>query len=454
LNEFIQNYKDMTDECHNNYEQLEAEICALNKIRGEVFNKLKGHKDPAFFKDCRTSDWVDQAPGCSATCGGGQKTMTRTITVYPVGGAQCPPVEQVVACNSQKCPIDCKVADWQGWSTCSSECGGGVKDRNRAVLVAPEFGGNACGDTSETEVCNSQSCDKDCELADWTAWGECSKECGGGKAQRARIVEAKQTGSGTCAGIDSNERLQFQACNTMSCAEKFQLPKDTILKCKAEVDIILVLDGSGSIRKKGWIETMKAANNLLEAMQSKDDNSQVGIQIFSGPKWGCDYFKCMGETRRSRWYRRRCAKKPTANQPPTPEACGLKITTQLTADKAAAKTELSKEKFPSRGTYTSGALRNVESMLRLGRPNAQSVVIVTTDGRPMDKKETAKAAKELNKKAKVVWVPVTKYAPMKDIRRWASDEENIIQVDQFSKLAVADTINKILATGCPELSKD
>ena len=46
LKEFIANYDAMTVECHKNYDELESEQCALEKIRGEVFNKLSGNSDP------------------------------------------------------------------------------------------------------------------------------------------------------------------------------------------------------------------------------------------------------------------------------------------------------------------------------------------------------------------------------------------------------------------------
>jgi len=45
--------------CSNNYINFESEICALKKIRGELYKKLKGGHS-AFFQDCKVSDWTKE----------------------------------------------------------------------------------------------------------------------------------------------------------------------------------------------------------------------------------------------------------------------------------------------------------------------------------------------------------------------------------------------------------
>merc|ERR1719410_990543 len=59
--------------CSENLRQFESEICALKKIRGELF-KLKGDTHP-FFQDCEVGDW--EARECSASCGGGTQILRR-----------------------------------------------------------------------------------------------------------------------------------------------------------------------------------------------------------------------------------------------------------------------------------------------------------------------------------------------------------------------------------------
>merc|ERR1719217_1743519 len=62
--------RDEMKKCNDKYIGYEGEICALKKIRGELY-KLKGGTGsfiPAF-KDCEVSKWSPEE--CSASCAGG-----------------------------------------------------------------------------------------------------------------------------------------------------------------------------------------------------------------------------------------------------------------------------------------------------------------------------------------------------------------------------------------------
>merc|ERR1740123_2458319 len=180
-------------ECSAKMRQFESELCALKKIRGELF-KLKGDKHP-FFQDCEVSKWEPE--DCSVSCGGGIQLLKRAI-VSPEsgGGAECPPLSMRKACNEHPCPIDCKVSEWSGFSACSAECGGGVRQRVRRVKVHPRYDGEPCGDLSETEACNMQDCNVDCKLGHWKAWTACTKACGGGTKYSKRTVKVASVGQG------------------------------------------------------------------------------------------------------------------------------------------------------------------------------------------------------------------------------------------------------------------
>ena len=52
---------------------------------------------------------------------------------------------------------DCVEGEWQSWSACSRTCGGGTRSRSRS-LVQPQYGGRACGDSSEAAACNTNRC--------------------------------------------------------------------------------------------------------------------------------------------------------------------------------------------------------------------------------------------------------------------------------------------------------
>jgi len=79
-------------ECCDEQNALKSEICAITKIRGELY-KMKGVA--MFITDCQVSDFTDGA--CSASCGGGTLTKTRSILVHPVNGMACPPLELKVS---------------------------------------------------------------------------------------------------------------------------------------------------------------------------------------------------------------------------------------------------------------------------------------------------------------------------------------------------------------------
>merc|ERR1719321_930645 len=167
--------------CSNNYINFETEICALKKIRGELY-KMKGGGHSAFFQDCEVAKWEPEE--CTKKCAGGVQKLTRNVLNHPNGGAKCLPLAAMRSCNQGPCPVDCKLSSWSGWSKCSAECGGGVTQRLREAKRAMKYGGEPCGKTSQTKACNAQACEKDCELSPWTKWSACSQDCDGGTKKR------------------------------------------------------------------------------------------------------------------------------------------------------------------------------------------------------------------------------------------------------------------------------
>ena len=56
--------------------------------------------------------------------------------------------------------VDGGYSDFGDWSVCSAECGGGIQTRTRTCTnPAPAHGGADCvGDSTETRECNTQAC--------------------------------------------------------------------------------------------------------------------------------------------------------------------------------------------------------------------------------------------------------------------------------------------------------
>ncbi|CAD5120042.1 DgyrCDS8623 [Dimorphilus gyrociliatus] len=86
---------------------------------------------------------------------------------------------------SVKRPIDCKLSNWQPWSSCLEACGEGIQYRNRSIDLRPGLTGRPCRPLKEKRVCTQ----RDCHELEWKVgdWGSCeSKEsCGEGIQNRS-----------------------------------------------------------------------------------------------------------------------------------------------------------------------------------------------------------------------------------------------------------------------------
>lgn len=148
-------------------------------------------------------------------------------------------------------------------------------DRVRDVLQPALHGGTACGVTSEARPCNTQACDKDCVLADWTAWGSCSKPCDLGHRERMQNVLEPPVGAGHCPSL--NERKQNKGCNPQKCPV---VP----IKCRVKSDIVLVIDGSGSVGTSGWAASISAAKKIVTSMDLAGSDSRAALSFTVGPR--------------------------------------------------------------------------------------------------------------------------------------------------------------------------
>merc|ERR1719482_6263 len=199
--------------------------------------------------------WV---PGeCSKSCTGadgihGTQTMFRKIVAEKNEfGAKCPPMKLERACKvGVKCPIDCIVGEWTPFSKCTKDCGGGSKTRDRPILTPDDHGGTPCPETAETTACNTHSCDVDCVLHDWTAWSPCTKSCrayrwsGAGMHSRKRKIRVAIKGNGKCPRPSQRQRYEVAKCNNFICPRQ--------LNCIASMDLIVTIDGSGSLFYRTW----------------------------------------------------------------------------------------------------------------------------------------------------------------------------------------------------------
>jgi len=416
--------------CSTNYINFETELCALKKIRGELY-KMKGGGHSAFFQDCELSKWEPEE--CTKSCKGGTMKLTRAVLTHPDGGTQCLPLEAEKSCNNQPCPVDCVLQPWGGWSKCSADCGGGVMQRVRDVKLAMKYGGTPCGKTSESKSCNGQACEKDCELSDWTAWSKCSKDCDGGTRKRSKIINMPAEGSGKCVDEWDPTRLEYQECNMWHC---MVLDESKPLTCNRTMDVVILLDGRAGLKKEGFDEEVKSAKHLISAFDLGYNKAEFAVILYSGPRTWSGIEKCTGQTPK------------TADSENT---CGTKIVSHFTNDYKKLNMKLTELEFPKGGFLTSLGLMKAKAELPLGRPDAHSIVVVYSAGPPLSFKKTREGARALRKEARLVWIPVSKFAPLKNYKKWATRrwEENIVKVEEAADLGKPDVVTHVIADICP-----
>jgi len=106
--------------------------------------------------DCVVSAWSAWS-SCSVPCGGGAQSETRTIITEPANnGAICPNLGNWRSCNVQLCGApSCTVSSWSAWSACSAQCGAGTHTSSRTVTSS---GGGSCPALSRSQSCNNGPC--------------------------------------------------------------------------------------------------------------------------------------------------------------------------------------------------------------------------------------------------------------------------------------------------------
>jgi len=405
---------------HQKQKELEDTMCGVKKIRTEMY-KFQGQD--LLPQDCEVGDWTQNE--CSASCDGGKREEKREIIAPPKNkGAACPALEAWKDCNVQPCPQDCQIGEWEGWSACSAECGGGVQQRNRGIIQDAKFGGEACGETQQTQTCNSENCDEDCELSDFLPWTPCSKACGTGFQRRKRVELKSARGAGVCPPPGLKKR-QLQRCNMNYCAWD--------VECTSKVDVMFLIDGSGSMEEDGFSATKAFVAELVKRFQTKGKNgARVGAIQFSGPGTWPNWFKCEAGLGND-------------------EECGLQVVSPLTDDMEKLSAAIAGMEWIGATTNTAGALASAGVELTLGREDASSVVFVITDGDPNFKIKAGAAAHALRKSARLIFVPIGQYVDINNLKHWSSKpvRENIIPAwDAYSLEGMTpDFVSAI----CPEL---
>jgi len=399
-------------------EILYTNICGTRTVRNALMRYSKVSPTHSI-KDCDLTDWsagpcttdgrgnshpVDCDDSCPVDVGGvdvqacgGMKHLTRQIIVSPNSyGMACPPLfyerkngTAGMKCNQFHCPVNCVMSAWSGFSQCSKECGGGTQGKTRSILTKPKNGGTECDATLEEQPCNTGSCDRDCTLMPWTAWEPCSMACGGGIQERVRKVDIPIRANGRCPSPKHPDRLQMRECNTQDCVG------DEI--CIAKQDLVIAVDGSGSLRQTGFDIVKNFALNLTSRYQNVyygQEDMRIGLVLFGNG----EYFD---------------------NGTVSP---ALEVV-QITSDLASVSTAVEGLQWQRGFTNMMQALTAADNMFADGREDAQSAVMVISDGKWTNAYRTGmKATAMKDKGIQIFMAPIADHTTdqLKVLRGWAS----------------------------------
>jgi len=205
------------------------------------------------------------------------------------------------------------------------------------------------------------------------------------------------------------------------------------------MDVIIVLDGTPKSGKEGWAAEVKAANALVDSFQGPGITAQPNFAVVygNGPRTWSGVSKCTGKS---------------TEMVDMAEDCHVKIATHFTDDIKIVKSVINGLEYKPGSKLLSLALMTVKDEFALGRKDARSVVVVFMDGEPLSYRKTLLTSLQIRKKARLLYVPVTKFSPLKSLKKWASRrwQENIVPVKNEEGMADPDTVTHIVANLCPK----
>ncbi|CAB0012983.1 unnamed protein product [Nesidiocoris tenuis] len=206
--------------CTNPAPQHGGRVCV-----GEERYEMYCHSNPpcpAITGPVRDGGWTSWSSWseCTAKCGGGFHTRTRSCTNPPPqvpGGLDCPGshVEYQV-CHTTPCIDSKRLSSWTGWTPFGNGTERRFKFSCRAPVPEPgmikvgifKIDDRYC---NEEGVCTkSERGEGEDAWSEWSAWSPCSVECGTGQQTRTRSCDGAQS---DCHGPASSVRQ----CNTHPC---------------------------------------------------------------------------------------------------------------------------------------------------------------------------------------------------------------------------------------------
>merc|ERR1719482_1278795 len=193
-------------------------------------------------------------------------------------------------------------------------------------------------------------------------------------------------------------------------------PEDLV--CASQIDLLLLLDGSGSVNwyGPGFESERSFTLDLFNMLNFGDTAAKAGVILFS---WEAE------------------------------------LVHPMTTDQAALLDAVEGMSWPHWNTDTAAALTMAKTELtNSGRPEVpkeKTIVFLLTDGNPNSMSATNAAAEAIKEVATLYVVIIGDNVNLRAMRNWASFpwEEHVIKVDEFALLEAK--IGELLADICREL---
>jgi len=239
-----------------------------------------------------------------------------------------------------------------------------VQSQTRSMEVKPKNGGSACDALTQTQPCNSGSCDVDCVLGEWMPWKPCTKACSSGYEERRKRMVSELKGDGACVPWNDKERLERKPCNAQACTGDEE--------CNSTIDLVIAIDSSGSITEAGFDILKEFAAKIVRRMMAP---VQVGVVLFGNGKLDLE----------------------------TNVISDAKVMTDnLEGDMEAVAGKIEGMIVHKGFTNMAQGFTKSKDVLTYARKKAQSTVLMITDGRPSFKFQTGFAVKSLRKSSRLM----------------------------------------------------
>ena len=252
--------------------------------------------------------------------------------------------------------------------------------------------------------------------------------CSGGITNRIKKVVIPIRGQGKCPTKPSPARFEKDKCNNQDCVG------DEI--CIAKQDLVIALDASGSLKEKGYDIVRGFAVNLTKRYKSKYFGApaiKMGVALFGN---GHLIELAGGGT----------TIKPAINLQP------------LTFDLTEVGKKIKETSWQRGFTNMAQAFTTADTILgQGGRAEAQSAVMVISDGKFSFKYQTAEKAQELkDKNVQIYMAPITESRDKSlfELMKWASQpwQTNYERIPGLEALKSNNGIfvQKLIVKFCPD----